>query len=196
MRRLFLVVLLLALTGTTQAIDIKGKWGLGVGTGDRGLPSELWVTRGKTTRTAWLLYVDADQYHSVNKYRDGNETYSRSVGLTLGPGFRRYTRPQEKLSPYWDVNATFFGSRGSYSTDSPYYGYSTSVTKSARAGVDFAVGVEYFLPWHFSLAAHTSVLGVNFNRHWMSGQSTSGSRGWSEGFNMDISPRLHVRVYF
>jgi len=31
MRRLFLVILLLAMAGTAGAIDIKGKWGLGVG---------------------------------------------------------------------------------------------------------------------------------------------------------------------
>ena len=185
-------------SGSTGGIDIKGKWGLGVGVGEKGLPSELWVTRGKTTRTAWLFYVNADQSYSENRDSRGYSSIWRTFQLTLGPGFRRYTRPQERLSPYWDVNFTFGGGRLSSSSyqPPPFTSY-TSVSKSASAGISLSGGVEYFLPWHFSLSANTSFLGVSLRREWTSNQPyVSDSRQWAEGMNMRISPSLHVRVYF
>jgi hypothetical protein len=213
MRRLFLVVLLLALAGggiaqaeeininrteptiklPAEGINIKGKWGLGVGTGDfLGSKADFWVIRGKTTRTALLLYVRTSQSYTESWDSQSSEI-TRSIGVTLGPGFRRYTRPREKLSPYWDVNFTFGGSRMSSSGDRPAYSYKY-LTKSANAGVDLSGGVEYFFPWHFSLAAHTSLCQADLSHTWSDDQRYN--NGWMESLVLQVNPTLHLRVYF
>ena len=184
MRRLFLVVLLLALTGTTQAIDIKGKWGLGVGVGPakwRLSEIETSLIRGKTERTAWILDLKADQTYSTS---NGPFQVARYAHLSFGPRIRRFTRPKERLSPYWDVYAHAVAFNSSPPLSSFY---------NRMAGVEsgLAGGVEYFTPWHFTLAAHTDLFTVEVDRLW-----SKDSHMWAEYSTLQVSPALQLRVYF
>jgi len=195
MKRLFLVVLLLALTGTSQAIDIKGKWGLGVGIGSA-TPAEPYLIRGKTTRTAWILDGTFDQRYSEARDTTGYNSFTRSVWLGFGPRLRRFTRPQEKLSPYWDVSVHLNGQRSSYSGTQYGYRYYSEVRYSAGFSTGLEGGVEYFTPWHFSLAAHTPFFLARLDRHWSKSEGRISLREWLASMDLTISPRLHVRVYF
>ena len=193
MRRLFLVVLLLALAGTTQAIDIKGKWGLGVGTGTFiGSGGEASLIRGKTERTAWIL--DMSIFHQYEEKRIDTtlqlDRLQRLADVSFGPRIRRFTRPGAKLSPYWDVFVHLIGMNYSYSspggTDNDY---------SAGGEAGCAGGVEYFTPWHFTLAAHTGLFKASASRLW-GYDFREEYRGWKFNTNLGFSPKLQVRVYF
>ncbi len=196
MRRLFLVVLLLALTGTSQAIDIKGKWGLGVGTGERGLPTEASVIRGKTTRTAWILNISG--YQSLNEHENADYgTTNRYLNVGLGPGFRRYTRPLDRLSPYWDFNLNFAGGRTSYTANYPPPGNSyKDIGYTVGSGASMAVGVEYFTPWHFSIVAHSHFVDLSLTREWVRHEGRTYNTRWTETVNLNVAPYLRLRVYF
>jgi hypothetical protein len=190
MRRLFLVVLLLALAGTAGAIDIKGKWGLGVGTGDfLGSGAEASLIRGKTERTAWILDLDLYQSYSELRTDSTGRIFDRDAEtrLTLGPRIRRYSRPQAKLSPYVDG---FFHLRGSGSNN--LYGG----RYNAGGELGFAGGAEYFTPWHFGLAAHTGILSVAVERIWDGQRGQVIAHGWRVWSIIGISPRVQLRVYF
>jgi len=194
MRRLFLLVLLLALAGTSWATDIKGKWGLGVGMGSTiwGLSgSEASLIRGKTERTAWIL--DMDIYESYQDFRSdtsGRLMYiDRELAVSLGPRIRRYTRPQATLSPYWD---SYFHLCGLNTGNS-----SNNYHRTAGAVAGLGCGVEYFTPWHFALAAHTGLFSASLNRVWdYNHYSNDQSKGWSQSVQLGFSPRLQLRVYF
>jgi hypothetical protein len=185
MRRVFLVVLLLALAGTAQAIDIKGKWGLGVGIGPakwRLSEIETSLIRGKTERTAWILDLKADQTYSGSS--EPSVQVARYANLSFGPRIRRFTRPKERLSPYWDVYAHTVA----FNSSPPISGF-----YNRMAGVEsgLAGGVEYFTPWHFTLAAHTDLFTVEVVRLW-----SPGFVMWTESATLQISPALQLRVYF
>ena len=189
MRRLFLVVLLLALAGTSQAIDIKGKWGLGVGTGSFiGSSAEASLIRGKTERTAWILDMQFGQSYEFT--RDTTAYYSykqQSYNLELGPRFRRFTRPRADLSPYGDFYLH-------------YQGIMSGTTLNGTTGVGFksglAGGVEYFTPWHFTLAAQTRILEVSALWSWVEVNEKITKRGISEQVKFGLQPGLQLRVYF
>jgi len=194
MKRLFLVVLLLALAGTAGATDIKGKWGLGVGMGSTmwGLSgSEASLIRGKTERTAWILDLDINEsYQDFRSDTSGRIiNVDRDLAVSNGPRIRRYTRPQAMLSPYWDSYFHLNG-QNSGNSSSNYY-----QSVGATAGLDF--GVEYFTPWHFALAAHTGFFSASLNRLWDNNNYNNGkSKGWRQSARVGFSPRLQLRVYF
>jgi hypothetical protein len=192
MRRLFLVVLLLALAGTAGAIDIKGKWGLGVGTGSfLGSGAEASLIRGKTERTAWILDLSVYQYYSDSRIDSTRQLdkIQRTVNISAGPCFRRFTRPQAKLSPYWDVFLH-------YNFKSNVSKYEGSYSTGGEGGL--AGGLEYFTPWHFTLAAHTKIFSVSMSRNWTraGGVESIVSHGWDEMARFTLSPQLQLRVYF
>lgn len=188
MRRLFLVVLLLALAGTTQAIDIKGKWGLGVGAGGIiGSSAEASLIRGKTERTAWILDVQFTQSYETKRDSSGPSHDYQSYNLDLGPRFRRYTRPRAALSPYWDLYLHYLGSMSG-----------TTMVGTTGIGLTsgFAGGVEYFTPWHFTLAAQTGILEVSVRRYWDEVNDKITKRYMYEKFKLGLQPGLQLRVYF
>jgi len=194
MRRLFLVVLLLVLAGTAGAIDIKGKWGLGVGVGSGTSNLSVFETaliRGKTERTAWILDLSGNQYYQDDRIDSTHQFNSmrRAVAISAGPRVRRFTRPQANLSPYWDVSLH-------YNFQSDVGQTLGSYSSGGEGGI--AGGVEYFTPWHFTLAAHTNIFSLSINRSWtrVGGVKSVVSHGWEERANLSISPQLHLRVYF
>lgn len=194
MRRLFLLVLLLALAGTSWAIDIKGKWGLGVGTGSFiGSGAEASLIRGKTERTALILDININQKYEerrINPTLD-LERLERSARVTFGPRIRRYTRPTARLSPYWDVFAHFTGANTSYGSPN---GVDNNYSAGGETG--FAGGVEYFTPWYFTLAAHTGLFMASASRLWGHDYADREYRGGKFSTNLGFSPMLQVRVYF
>jgi len=190
MRSILLAVLLLALAGTSWAIDIKGKWGLGVGTGSFiGSGAEASLIRGKTERTAWILDLDLYQSYSELRTDSTGRIFDRDAetNLTLGPRIRRYSRPQAKLSPYVDG---FFHLRGSGST------YINGGRYNAGGELGIAGGAEYFTPWHFGLAAHTGILSVAVERIWDGQRGKVVAHGWRVFSKIGIIPWIQFRVYF
>jgi hypothetical protein len=210
MRRFFLVVLLLALAGTAGAIDIKGKWGLGVGTGTSsrysiagiGSGAEASLIRGKTERSAWILDLSVTEvYSELAGDSTGSLTEkSNNLAFELGPRIRKYTRPKSSFSPYLDFFVHTTGSssiREQYSERTNYTYESRSSTLGGRAGLD--LGVEYFTPWHFSLAAHSRLVNASVDRNWRKGDAGSSAgreRGFSTTFGFGPTPMLQLRVYF
>jgi hypothetical protein len=189
MRRLFLLVLLLALAGTSWATDIKGKWGLGVGTGSfLGSSAEASLIRGKTERTAWILDVQFGQSYESTRDTTTYYNYKRqSYDLELGPRFRRFTRPRADLSPYGDFYLHYQGTMSGTTLN----GTTGAGFKSGLAG-----GVEYFTPWHFTLAAQTRILEVSVLRSWTEVNDKIIRRNMYEQVKFWLQPGLQLRVYF
>jgi hypothetical protein len=186
------------------AADIQGKWGLGAGVFGGGAQVSLF--RGKSERSAWLFDVaifqqdlSQDRQSSFNPFHliQGQEFWT----LRVGPGYRRFLRPDARFSPYWDV-----GVMGLYSHTHTHsslsqtpFGASFTMTSAGVAG-QFAFGLEYFFRQHLSVAAHGSVVDVEW-RHtsqsvFSSFFGTASSSGHVVDSSIGLSPVIFVRGYW
>jgi hypothetical protein len=203
MRRLFLVVLLLALAGTAGAIDIKGKWGLGVGTGSGTWSltrAEVSLIRGKSEKSALILDLSVlENYGVLTGGATGGLTERHNdFGFGAGPRFRRFTRSNSNFSPYYDwyIHATGYSYHSEYFDEASGY-HSTNNSTKIGGELGFDIGVEYFTPWHFSLAAHSGFLNLGASRVWERGHGqNSREKGYSTTLGLGPSPNLKLRVYF
>lgn len=194
------VVCMLMVLGDSSggAADIKGKWGIGAGVFGGG--GEVSLIRGKSERSAWLFDVGINQaYESTHQevtpapgFPLGSTT-GRGLSLQIGPGYRRFTRPTEQFSPYWDVRVRGLYSRASISTSNGF------TFTDAGAVADFSMGLEYFTKWHFSVAAHTGLArarvihSVNKQTDPLAEARTIRN---AQTFSTGLSPALFVRGYF
>jgi hypothetical protein len=117
----------------------------------------------------------------------------RSFSIVAGPGFRRFTRPAEALSPYWDVRL-----RGRYARYS-FSGFGDLRRRDTGIEADFSFGLEYATPWRFSVAAHSGLARAT----WLRTVEDRTSAGVDERRTLDgetisigLSPVLYVRAYF
>jgi hypothetical protein len=180
------------------ATDIAGKWGIGAAVFNGG--GEISLIRGHSARSAWLFDVSiaqrSDQTTAESTPSATNETIDlNSVRFLAGPGYRRFTRPNDAFSPYWDIRV-----RGSYAHAhrSSSTQETTSRTDSGAEG-EFSFGLEYFTSWHFSIAAHTGLAQLTWIHSttedatpFSSAQRTTDSVSSEIG----LSPVLYVRAYF
>ena len=208
-RLLVLTLLMLALgAAPALAMDIQGKWGLGVGAaGVVGTNPDITLFYGRSRSSAWLLDVQLSGAN-LNGHASiaADTTYSspthdnlNQLTVNIAPGLRHFMRPEGEFSPYFDISAGGFYNHAHQYVDFP--GSFTRVNRTIwQLGISCALGAEYFTPWHFSVAAHTGLASVNwFSNHDTfepSGggtyeRNTSGVRA-----NVGISPVLALRVYF
>ena len=124
---------------TVLGADIDGKWGLGVGVFNH--RSEASILKGLSNRTALLVEVGIHQAEFSFSNESGPplpiSQSGNAVAVELGPRLRRFTRPDEVFSPYFDLFV-----RGSFS-NSTANGSNQLETWGTRAGIGF--GAEYFL---------------------------------------------------
>lgn len=193
------VILALGASGA-GAEDLRGTWGIGAGVFGR--DGEVSFLRGKSERSAWLFDVTLSQRVDHIEF-DSSPPGSGSAGaadqhvfsVQAGPGYRRFTRSTEEFSPYWDIRV-----RGSYSRGSSgSTGSSSELQTASGAEASFSFGLEYFTPWHFSIAAH-STLGRFSWTHLSIKRESYGSTyrvsGDSAIGTIVLSPILFVRGYF
>ncbi len=153
MKTLAAVFALMLIAGAAQAVDIQGKWGIGAVLFN-GRGTETSLIRGHSNRTAWLLDVSVDQFESTGQ---GGGVFDQ-VRAAAGPRLRRYTRPAEDFSPYWDLW-----------TSGLYEKSQDGTIKEWGAGVagGVSMGLEYFTRWHFSVAVHSDLAsGSWLERHY------------------------------
>lgn len=189
-----LCVMMLAGTSVAGAVDIKDKWGIGAGVFNS--PAEASLIRGHSNRTAWVFdlsfggsVVDSkDEYPGSGTVSEYNSNDWRVVA---GPRFRRFLRPSSEFSPYWDLflSASFGRSHRSGPVNR------TSVGLGSGAGF----GLEYYTPWHFSIAAHTDVFEIRWDRSRRRAglppyENVETDRLYGGSFGLD--PRLYLRAYF
>ena len=204
MRTAMVVVGMLVGAANAMAADIAGKWGIGAGVFGGG--GEITLIRGKSPQSAWLFDVtlsDRDDARSDETIPPATPTVSRNqnvLTMRLGPGYRRFVSTGD-FTPYWDVRARLFYQRIHFgeglSDASP--GVSDTETRIGPEAV-FSFGLEYFTPWRFSVAVHSSVASVT----WMSidGKTINPpgperrSSGSSTFASIGLSPVLFVRGYF
>ena len=200
-------LLALALSATTAwAGAIEGKWGLGVDSGvfrSDGVHGALIF--GRSARTAWLLDVKAEEnVRDVDGFEGGiylpgiaSAEFSQSVVVEIGPRFRRFTRPEADWSPYWDLFAAATHANTRYSTP-----VSSNDRFSTGGVLGLGLGVEYFTPWHFSVAAHSDVLEARYARIRARTNSqnfflgSSSGTGYQHSVNAGLSPAIELRAYF
>ncbi len=207
--RTAVVALALGLWATTGwAGDNQGKWGLGVDSGlfrSGGVHGAL--IHRRSTRTAWLLDVRAEE-HVLDTDGSGSGLifspfsppvasgeFSQTVQVEIGPRFRRFTRPDANWSPYWDLFAAATHSNSRYSSGSTTADY-FSTGGAAGAGI----GVEYFTPWHFSVAAHSDLLEARYARVRSRGNDSflgpRSASGHEQSVNTVLNPAVELRAYF
>lgn len=190
-------MLMLAGASGAGAVDIKGKWGIGAGVFGGG--GEASLIRGKSERSAWIFDVAINQ-----RYEQASAEVSpppaippglsvdRSFSVAAGPGYRRFTRPSEDLTPYWDVRL-----RGRYAKRSRDAGDFRRTDTGIDA--DLSIGLEYATPWRFSVAAHSGLARVSWVRSVDTRDLFPGEVRTtydSETFSIGIAPVLYVRAYF
>jgi hypothetical protein len=208
--RLLVLGLLMILLSASPALamDIQGKWGLGVGAaGVIGTNPDITLFYGRSRSSAWLLDVQLSGTNSNGHSTIpldttlSNPTHDNQnqLSVNIAPGLRRFLRPDGEFSPYFDLSAGGFYNHAHQYVDSP--GAFTRVDGTVWGlGISCALGAEYFTPWHFSVAAHTSLASAN----WYSSHDTfepSGSGTYDRKTNgvrasLGISPILALRVYF
>ena len=130
---------------------------------------------------------------------DGRGSFStvpgtlRRFSILAGPGYRRFTRPGEEFSPYWDVRA-----RGNYARSSISTGIGQLRTDTGLEA-SLSIGLEYFTKWHFSVAAHSGIAQLGW-KHFNVREIFPGSElkvtGNSENLSFGVRPILFVRGYF
>lgn len=192
-------VLMVLGASSAGAVDIKGKWGIGAGVFGGG--GEVSLIRGRSERSAWLFDVGLGQKGAHVEYEydppslgSAGSADLRTFSIRAGPGYRRFTRAVEDFSPYWDVRV-----RGSYSRGSFGSGSGSELSITTGAGADFSFGLEYFTPWHFSVAAHNGLASVSWIRT-ASRRGTYGSTSRATENSgtavIGLSPTIFVRGYF
>jgi hypothetical protein len=178
------VVLMLVLGAAgAGAEDIKGKWGISAGVFGGGGEASLF--RGKSDRSAWLFDLSV-----ANVSLTVNSGNSDNVALSVGPGYRRFLRVTDGLSPYWDLAAHFLYNR--------QHGSSFETAKTWGGDASLSFGLEYFTPWHFSIAADSEIVGFSWTRNEQDrylGTPTSRT-GHTQRASIRLSPVLYVRGYF
>jgi hypothetical protein len=165
MRTFVTVCVLMASLGVpvAGAADIDGKWGLGAGVVPGGLKVSL--IRGTSERSAWLFDVRVSQQ---DRSRESSANPADSVVVaslldqdnwvvSVGPGYRRFLRPNARFSPYWDVEVNGLYSRFNFHAALDQGASFSSVQTAAGVAGRFAFGLEYFFRQHLSVAAHGTV---------------------------------------
>jgi hypothetical protein len=189
---------LLLILGASVACaeDIKGKWGLGAGVFGGG--GEVSLIRGKSDRSAWLFDVSMANVSSTEESDPGSSLplgrNDDNVAMRVGPGYRGYVRMTEGLSPYWDLAAHFLYNRSHSHANTDGF-----TNKSAGGDAVFSFGLEYFTPWHFSIAADSEIGGFSWTRDTRSETGsgvTTSSTGHTQRASLRLSPVLYVRGYF
>jgi hypothetical protein len=196
-----LALLLLSLavvTSAAQATEIAGKWGFGFAVGDLlDTRAEGSILRGLSPSRA--LVIDLGIQGSTTEFERTDvpdSTYSRtgrrnSASIVAGPRLRRFTRPSETLSPYWDLYAH---GRFNHSGDDYYDNAFDYDAWGFDIGLD--VGAEYFLTrWPVSAAVHTTFLqGSYLHAQLNRGFGTETDDSFAGAIR--IEPMLQLRAYF
>jgi hypothetical protein len=193
MKRVVPVLALLLCAPSAWATDIDGKWGIGAGLFNGG--SEISLIRGHSERTAYVFDVQLAGDVEDNKLNYGagpdQQSNQNSWSVGFGPRLRRFTRPSSEFSPYWDLfmSTNYTRSHASGDRNGHRWGLAT--------GVGF--GLEYFTPWHCSIAAHSGFARLAWDQyHSESGTAPNtfgiDQRNFSVGIG--IAPTLYVRAYF
>ena len=202
MRRL-LVVLVLALIPTAAfAIDIDKKWGLSAGIADS--EGQLSLIRGRANGAFILDFAVALSSEEISEddptVNDDITVKQDFSSFAVGPRFRRFARPDAKLSPYLDFFGHFVQAKGRFTQDNATTG-SGGTQEINQTGAEFGIGLgaEFETAWNFNIAAHTDFLQATW---WNVAQkfnttsdvnTLSGSR-WE--LEAAFNPALFARVYF
>ena len=187
------------------AEDIKGKWGIGAALFNPGFESSL--IRGHSNRTAWVFDVflsgiSDDRTDKATSQLDVEHSTS-TWAIGAGPALRRFFRPESDFSPYGDLFV--FGNYQHRHDTAAAVGDPLPLqsSNSSNAGVSTGLrfGLEYFTRWHCSIAAHTDILQLRWDRFndeteqpGVPAQSSTHENVYRASFG--IAPRLLVRAYF
>ena len=193
MKAIVAVGLLLVLGAAgAGAEDIKGKWGIGAGVFGGG--GEVSLFRGKSDRSAWLFDLSVSNLSSTEHSEPGSSASlarnDDNVALSVGPGYRGFLRVTDGLSPYWDLAAHFLYNRRHGSANSDSF-----TDKSWGGDASLSFGLEYFTPWHFSIAADSEIVGFSWTRDEAHDEVAS-TTGHTQRASLRLSPVLYVRGYF
>jgi hypothetical protein len=203
MKWLPMIFALSSCAATAWAGDIEGRWGLAADSrilrtdGIRGA-----VIFGRSARSAWVLDLsaqettrhDGDSWAAAGAQPVGRGRLYQATSFRVGPRFRHYSRPDASWSRYWDLFAAGSHGRGHFGAEQFSY---DSYQSGAELGA--GLGVEYFTPWHFSIAGHADVLSAQLAwRRTREGRS-DGVRSSTEreqSVDMSVQPVIELRAYF
>ena len=209
MRTIVAACVIMASLGVTGAgaADIEGKWGLGAGVVPGG--AKVSLIRGMSERSAWLFDVRVSQQdRSRDRQTATNPPFASLLDtddwvVSVGPGYRRFLRPDAGFSPYWDieVNGLYSRSRSHSHVYSAVEGFSSSTRTAAGVAGRFAFGLEYFFRQHFSVAAHGTVAELAW-QHTSQDRSSappafsSSTSGHVVSSSIGLNPVIFLRGYW
>jgi hypothetical protein len=187
-------ILFAVVAGEAHAVEIAGKWGIGAGVFSGG--GEMSLMRGISDRTAWTfdLQIKQSDIEIADTSLFGTD---RSIwSVTAGPGLRRFVRQDNDLAAYWGLAVDGIFSRFRFGDAS---GSTTQIQEGLGVAGRFDLGAEYATPWHFSVAAHSTVASLSWSRIKVQIQNASGTThalGHEQTFSFGLNPALFARVYF
>ncbi len=183
MKRTILFFTIIGLIGVRgEAGEIKGKWGLGVRVVPISYSSTISVLRGISSRTALLGLISFSIHH-----RDINSYWYSTISTGIGGEWRRYTRPENRISPYFGMGPSFGLTRSR----------SSSFNRLEwNAGLGFNFGAEYHVNEYLSLSSHLPLLGYTFTNGKIEYSNGDEDREKLHDFHFLINPSLIFRLYF
>lgn len=200
--RVAVSLLLLSLgAAPALAMDIQGKWGLGVGAGFASY-ADFGIIHGRSPSSAWLLnfgFAGTNQNGEAGVAPDEHYPQNQNrISVRGGPGMRKFLLPSAEFTPYLDVfvNANYDRAHNFQAYNGSFNRFDSSTW---GVGMGLSIGGEYFTRWHFSLAAHTTVANVGWSSssqtsEYFGGEQKNELSGVSGG--LGVNPSLILRVYF
>lgn len=205
-----LFALLLIAFGATPALamDLDGKWGLGVGAGGVvSTSSDITIFRGRSATSGWLLDLVINGSNATGHANITPDTLltqaahqnTNDLSVRVGPGIRHFLIANGPFSPYLDFNLLVDYSRTHNYADIPGE-FDRSGSSTWSFGADMEMGAEYLTPWHFSLAAHTEIGQVAWSLTHETQEFTNSPpfdhKSSTVSAAVSIRPVLELRVYF
>lgn len=182
---------------TASGAELEKRWGVGAGLfREGGEASLLRRVSGNTAVVMDVVGLHQEVVRSMD-YPPPSPTQRIVQSLTrveAGPRLRRFFGRDESWRPYLDAFA-----HGAYErVEFTSLDTGLEIGRGLRAGAAF--GLEYDLPWRFSVAVHSGLLSYS----WLSlrGQVTTESgiviksSGQSQNISVGLSPEGFVRIYF
>jgi|GEM_PF-4767929 len=155
-----------------------------------------------STMTMFMFNVQANFDRNREDVDNGNEQEEGpdniAYGVTLVPEIRFYSRPDNRVSPFFGVFG-LFGYRGAISEFTQAETEVETSTTDLKAGCGFSIGAEFFVNEYLSLSLDSRLLRYQYRKISTEkdfGDATVEETSAGHHVSLRIEPAIYVRLYF